>query len=320
MDRSKRALLFCYWHYLLCKQQEEEDVDDDVPHKIPSSIFIMAPSEPTEAAKEATDPPPTAQPAQGRKKGVGNYGRVETKYMLDAMEKIVPIGPEEWNRVMEEHDELYPGKRTVDSIRRRFMNLHRKSAPTGSPNMPDDVRQAKKIKRLIGNKSQLGDGEDEFDLAHGYADDPDAPDEYPLPDDIPLGQPEAPTQPTQEDTQPTQESLTQLVSITPSKRTYGRSGTITAEFLQSYQLQLQQDRLQWERDREERREERLEAKEKAEREFQERREERAQANKKSDDMMAMMMAMLAGNNKTAVQPPVKRRKLGLNSIAIAESK
>ena len=173
------------------------------------------------------------------------------------------------------------------------MNLHRKSAPTGSPNMPDDVRQAKKIKHLIGNKSQLGDGEDDFDLVHGY-DDPDAP------DDIPLGQPKEPTQPTQEDTQPTQESLTQLVSVTPSKRTYRRSGTITAEFLQLYQLQLQQDRLQWERDRDERREERLEAKEKAEKEFQERQEERAQANKKSDDMMAMMMAMLAVNNKTAV--------------------
>ena len=93
--------------------------------------------------------------------------------------------------------------------------------------------------------------------------------------------------------------------------------TPTTEFLQSYQLQLQQDRLQWERDREDRRQERLEAKEKAERELQERREERLQANKKSDEMMAMMMAMVAATTKSAatVQAPLKKRKLGLNSIA-----
>ena len=137
MEPSKRPLLFSYWHYLLCKQQQEEEV----PHKIPLSFFIMVP------AKEATTPQPNAQqPTQGQKKGVGNYGRIETKHMLDTMEKIVPIGPEEWNRVVDEHDELYPGKRTVDSIQRRFMNLHCKLAPTESPNMPDDVRQAKRIK------------------------------------------------------------------------------------------------------------------------------------------------------------------------------
>ena len=86
MDQSKRALLFCYWHYFLCKQQEEEDVV--ICHKIPSLIFIMVPA--NEAKNKATAP---QQPTQGQKKGVGNYGRVETKHMLDTMEKIVPIGP-----------------------------------------------------------------------------------------------------------------------------------------------------------------------------------------------------------------------------------
>ena len=34
--------------------------------------------------------------------------------------------------------------------------------------MPDEVRQAKRIKHTIGLKADLGDGEEEFDLEEGY--------------------------------------------------------------------------------------------------------------------------------------------------------
>ena len=201
----------------------------------------------------ASDPDPDesapAASQAGRKKGVGNYKTAETKHLLDIMEKILPIGPDEWDRVLAEHDELYPCRRSVESLRRRFQNLHRKHAPSGSPNIPDDVRQARTIKALIGRKADICNGEaQEFTLEEGFG---------PSTDPIPP-QPSPPTQPTQL-TQPTQETLTQETlthveptqsqtynsTITPSsKRSYNsRSNTPTGEFFQAFQLQLQQDRM-----------------------------------------------------------------------------
>ena len=83
------------------------------------------------------------------------------------MEKILPIGTDEWNKVPDEHSIEYSGK-SVLSIRRRYQNLHRKNAPTGSPNMPDDIRQAKRIKLKIGKKAELSDGTEEFHLEQGF--------------------------------------------------------------------------------------------------------------------------------------------------------
>jgi len=39
--------------------------------------------------------------------------------------------------------------RTVESLRRKFRDLHLKKAPTGDPNMPATVRRAKEINLLI---------------------------------------------------------------------------------------------------------------------------------------------------------------------------
>ena len=40
-------------------------------------------------------------------------------------------------------------------------------SPTGDPDMPDDVRQAKSIKYLIGEKANLIDVSPQFDLQNG---------------------------------------------------------------------------------------------------------------------------------------------------------
>ena len=99
----------------------------------------------------------------GRKAGKGNYGKEETQFMLDVLEEILPIGPDEWQQVVDKHSEQYPG-RDVDSIRRKWSGLHRKKCPTGDPHMPDEVCQAKRIKYKIGDKANLEDGEEEYDL------------------------------------------------------------------------------------------------------------------------------------------------------------
>ena len=92
------------------------------------------------------------QQSSGRKAGTLNYGMEETKHLFDIMERILPIGTDEWNKVLDEHSIEYSG-RTVLSIQCRYQNLHRKQAPTGSLNMPEDVKQAKRIKYKIGKRA-----------------------------------------------------------------------------------------------------------------------------------------------------------------------
>ena len=41
--------------------------------------------------------------------------------------------------------------RYVDSLRRKYTSIHREKVPTGDPNMPEEVRLAKKLKYMIGD-------------------------------------------------------------------------------------------------------------------------------------------------------------------------
>ena len=87
------------------------------------------------------DPPPPAQ--TGRRPRGNKYRRDELMHLLQIMETVVPIGPTEWDEVLDQHCEVFPG-RDVDSLRRKYTTLHRKKIPTGDPNMPPEVRLAKR--------------------------------------------------------------------------------------------------------------------------------------------------------------------------------
>ena len=106
--------------------------------------------------------PPTPVPAGHRPRG-NKYRRDELMNLLTVMEAVVPIGPIEWDEVLDQHSTLFPG-RDVDSLRRKYTTLHRKKIPTGDPNMPPEVRLAKRVKYAISDKAELGDGGREFDL------------------------------------------------------------------------------------------------------------------------------------------------------------
>ena len=84
--------------------------------------------------------------------------------LLDILERRLPIGPEEWDAVSDEHAINFP-KRSVDSIRQKFAGLHRRQAGTGNPNCPPEVEQTKRIKHLIGERVNIGTQDKEFDLA-----------------------------------------------------------------------------------------------------------------------------------------------------------
>ena len=123
---------------------------------IPTAIFVHhRPT--TKRMAEAT------ATKAGRKAGTGNYTRDECLHLFTIMQRILPIGPEEWQEVAIEHAQTYPG-RDEPSIRRKYNSLHRKNIPTGDPTMPPEVREAKRTKYMIADKANIGDGEEEFNV------------------------------------------------------------------------------------------------------------------------------------------------------------
>ena len=69
---------------------------------------------------------------------------------------------------MDHHRTAFPPGRDTNSIRCKYYNLHRETFPTGDPNIPDEVWQAKHIKHLIGAKAEIFTGEEEFNLYEGH--------------------------------------------------------------------------------------------------------------------------------------------------------
>ena len=110
--------------------------------------------------------PPVNVPAQAVQ-AVPNprrmYRQPELLHLFGIMLDILPIGPNEWQRVVDLHGEQYSG-RDKDSIVRKFTQLHRRKIPTGDPNMPPEIRLAKRIKYGIGDKAELADGTGEYDM------------------------------------------------------------------------------------------------------------------------------------------------------------
>ena len=115
-----------------------------------------------------------ASPISQRRRVNVNYTPDELISVLHIMEEILPIGPNEWQLVADNHAENYT-RRDVTNIRRKWQVLHRMKIPTGDPEIPEEVRIAKRIHFKIGLKADLGTEKDTFDLATGQLTDPNTP-------------------------------------------------------------------------------------------------------------------------------------------------
>ena len=114
------------------------------------------------AAGTNSNSAPTTSSTGSRSRGK-NFTQDELLNLFSIMEDIKPIGPDEWEKVVNEHSVMYPG-RDVDSICRKFINCHRKKVPTGDPDCPEEIRLAKRVKYLIGDRANLGGGQEEYDM------------------------------------------------------------------------------------------------------------------------------------------------------------
>ena len=84
-------------------------------------------------------------------------------HLLNILMDILPIGPDEWDEVLSRHSVEFTSQ-SVDSIRRKYQDFHRKYVPTGDAHCPDDVSLAKRVKYAIGDKTNLGGGEEDYVL------------------------------------------------------------------------------------------------------------------------------------------------------------
>jgi hypothetical protein len=94
-----------------------------------------------------------------------NFSREELDSFLDSVEDILPLSTTQWESVLEIHSARYPDKgRTVDSLKRKFKELHIKRIPTGDPHCPPAVRRAKQLRNAI---IEMMDGTDLNSPARG---------------------------------------------------------------------------------------------------------------------------------------------------------
>ena len=96
----------------------------------------------------------------------GAWEEEETLNLLDAIDDVLPINPEEWEQVRALHNERYEWhRRTTKTLIRIFGELARTTEPTGSPNIPPAVKLAKDIRERIKAKTDgtTGSPDDDSD-------------------------------------------------------------------------------------------------------------------------------------------------------------
>ena len=115
-----------------------------------------------------------------------NFSREELDSFLDSVEDILPLSTTQWESVLEIHSARYPDKgRTVDSLKRKFKELHIKRIPTGDPHCPPAVRRAKQLRNAIIemmdgtdlNSPARGGGQESGECSGGSDDDNDNQDD-----------------------------------------------------------------------------------------------------------------------------------------------
>ena len=111
--------------------------------------------------------------SQGR-----GYTVAEINCLIEIVEEILPIGPNDWDRVTQRHCSYYPGNgRTRETLKRKFASLYNHKKPTGDQNHPLYMRNAKRIWDLIKAEMDVSDGEGLGD--NGAAEDLDEDDFLP---------------------------------------------------------------------------------------------------------------------------------------------
>lgn len=157
------------------------------PAATPAAAAVHAAAAPAAAAPAAAGPAvvpalPAAAPAVAPARRVNrrNYTLAETLSLIEAVEEILPLCGPEWEQVEHRHASRYPElTRTSEQLKRKFNELARRVSPTGDPTIPQDVREAKRVRALMIEKTEGGTGSvsDGYGLQLGFGDEGDVDEE-----------------------------------------------------------------------------------------------------------------------------------------------
>ena len=282
----------------------------------------QVPQAPVQAARQPQ------QVQQRQRQRNPNFTQEECVNFLLIMEEILPIGPHDWDRVASNHAATFPG-RDVNSLRRKYTSLYRRTIPTGDPNCPEEVRLAKKVMRDIGDRAAVGVETEHFELSSGtFTNNPsnvanpnisnrnsrtssnNATNEGPPRIEASSSSTTAVSQPAA----PSPLSVAPSINLTHTPR--GGRGSSTrmepSSFLELYQMQMLNELKMRQEDRKERAEERRHKEEVREKEAKDREDRR---EKESKDFKEMFLMAMGGISNGMRKNERKRRRYNSDSSA-----
>ncbi|KAE9360424.1 hypothetical protein PF008_g1821 [Phytophthora fragariae] len=108
--------------------------------------------------------------------GTTNYSMADADQLLALVEKMLPPGRDEWERLAMTFNVNRPRgslERDFESLRRKVKMVHSTRKLTGVQEMPPLVQKAKKVKRAIYDKANVVEMDDEADNDQPDNDQPD---------------------------------------------------------------------------------------------------------------------------------------------------
>lgn len=105
-------------------------------------------------------PVPAARPrrggiSNGRVSGRRNYSRDELERLMTSVRAVLPISGADWESIEATHSSFFPDReRTWEQLKKKFWGCANKNMPTGDPNIPWHVQEAKEIRRLIIERTE----------------------------------------------------------------------------------------------------------------------------------------------------------------------
>lgn len=82
------------------------------------------------------------------------FTEAEKLELMSILDQIIPVSQVDWEAVEHDFNEFFPERpRTMSALRRFFNTCVKKKSPTGNPNIPAWIRQAKNIQEQIIQKS-----------------------------------------------------------------------------------------------------------------------------------------------------------------------
>jgi hypothetical protein len=118
----------------------------------------------------------------GRRAGAQNLSFEDKEYLISLLDKIHPLGPEQWENIVPRHNLEYakPKERSIrdkESLRQQWYRMTKVSKPTGDPSCPEYIRRAKSLIREIQNEIAMTGIDDDALTDSEHKEDDVEPDE-----------------------------------------------------------------------------------------------------------------------------------------------